>query len=111
MLVVLVSCVTVYQDCILYPCMYQDAGLNVWCIRIVGLYPISMYISGCGPECLVDPDCRFGFICSERKCVEKPDPCVPNPCGEGAVCILQGDSFSCECPAGTVGTGNTGRSS
>jgi hypothetical protein len=67
-----------------------------------------MYISGCGPECLVDPDCRFGYICSERRCVEKPDPCVPNPCGEGAVCILQGDSFSCECPAGTVGNGNTG---
>jgi hypothetical protein len=21
--------------------------------------------------------------------VEKPDPCVPNPCGPGAVCILQ----------------------
>ena len=24
-----------------------------------------------------------------QKCVEKPDPCDPNPCGEGALCLVQ----------------------
>ena len=24
-----------------------------------------------------------------KKCVEKPDPCDPNPCGEGALCLVQ----------------------
>jgi hypothetical protein len=32
---------------------------------------------------------QHGYICRSQKCVEKPDPCVPNPCGPGAVCILQ----------------------
>ena len=60
---------------------------------------------GCGPECVVDPDCQYGFICSQQKCVEKPDPCQPNPCGAGAVPRVQGDTCQCECPPGTLGDG------
>ena len=72
-----------------------------------GLVPKPDTITGCGPECEVDPDCRYrgDFICSsERRCVERPDPCDPNPCGPGAVC----DGGACSCPAGTVGSGETG---
>jgi hypothetical protein len=32
---------------------------------------------------------QHGYICRSQKCVEKPDPCVPNPCGPGALCIIQ----------------------
>ena len=64
--------------------------------------------SGCGPECEVDPDCQFGFICSQQRCVEKPDPCQPSPCREGATAQPRGDTCHCSCPAGTVGDGYTG---
>ena len=62
------------------------------------------------------------------RCVERPDPCQPNPCGPGtvplkqgipaecsaqctmhlhptpgAVPLQQGSSCTCECPTGTVG--------
>eukprot|EP00092_Neocalanus_flemingeri_P015375 GFUD01016638.1.p1 GENE.GFUD01016638.1~~GFUD01016638.1.p1 ORF type:complete len:648 (-),score=103.17 GFUD01016638.1:526-2469(-) len=85
-----------------------NANGNPICKCIDGLIPKPDTITGCGPECTIDPDCQYGYICSQQKCVEKPDPCVPNPCGTGAVCVLQGDSYSCECPSGTVGDGVTG---
>ena len=31
--------------------------------------------TGCGPECVIDPDCSFDHICENQKCVEKPDAC------------------------------------
>jgi len=80
---------------------------NPICQCLPGLVPQPDTITGCGPECEVDPDCRYrgDFICSsERRCVERPDPCDPNPCGPGAVC----EGGSCSCPAGTVGSGQTG---
>ena len=57
---------------------------------------------------MVDPDCQYGYICSQQKCVEKPDPCDPSPCGAGAESRVQGDTCVCTCPAGTVGDGYTG---
>ena len=47
-------------------------------------------ITGCGPECVRDPDCQYGEVCLNQRCVEKPDPCDPNPCGPGAVCMTNG---------------------
>jgi len=88
-------------------CTPNGAG-NPICKCIPGLIPKPDTITGCGPECTTDPDCQYGYICSQQRCVEKPDPCVPNPCGPGAVCLLQGDSYSCECPTGTVGDGDAG---
>ena len=64
--------------------------------------------AGCGPECLVDPDCQYGYICSQQACVEKPDPCDPNPCGPGAQCLVSGGEATCSCPPGTVGEARTG---
>jgi len=56
---------------------------------------------------VVDPDCQYGLICRDQKCVEKPDPCDPSPCGQGALSIPQGDTCTCECPPGTVGNART----
>lgn len=53
-----------------------------------GLIPKPDTITGCGPECVRDPDCKTGFICQNQKCIEKPDPCNPSPCGPGAVCMV-----------------------
>merc|ERR1711922_79826 len=62
-----------------------------------GLIPKPDTITGCGPECLVDQDCPYKHICNyQKKCEEERDPCDPNPCGEGALCLVQGSSFSCE---------------
>ena len=45
-------------------------------------------IEGC-VECNVDSDCDYGNICEVQwnKCVPKPDPCNPSPCGPGANCM------------------------
>ena len=53
-----------------------------------GLVPKPDTITGCGPECVRDPDCDYGFICDNQKCIEKPDPCNPSPCGPGANCMV-----------------------
>ena len=79
-------------------------GLIIFLLFIVHCSLIFQMI-GCGPECVVDPDCQYGFICSQQKCVEKPDPCQPNPCGAGAVPRVKGDTCQCECPPGTLGDG------
>ena len=71
-------------------------------IRDLLLYDI-LSVSGCGPECLVDPDCQYGYVCSQQRCVERPDPCDPSPCGPGAEASVRGDQCLCSCPPGTVG--------
>lgn len=96
---------------VLYPdtttCTPNNEGSPV-CRCLPGLIPKPDTITGCGPECLVDPDCLGGYICSQQKCIERPDPCVPNPCGSGAFPINEGSQCSCECPLGYVGDGYTG---
>ena len=32
-----------------------------------GLIPKPDTITGCGPECVVDPDCQTGYICQDQK--------------------------------------------
>ena len=32
-----------------------------------GLVPKPDTITGCGPECVVDPDCQYGYICQDQK--------------------------------------------
>ena len=53
-----------------------------------GLIPNPDTITGCKPECVIDPDCGYGYVCENQKCVEKPDPCDPSPCGPGAHCMV-----------------------
>ena len=57
---------------------------------------------------MVDPDCQYGLVCRDQRCVERPDPCQPSPCGPGAVATRAGDTCECACPPGTVGGGYTG---
>ena len=60
-------------------------------------------ITGCGPECTVDPDCDYGFICEYQKCVEEPDPCDPSPCGKGTTCeVNQFRNPICRCLPGLI---------
>ena len=42
-----------------------------------GLVPKPDTITGCGPECIRDPDCSSGYVCDNQRCIEKPDPCNP----------------------------------
>ena len=53
-----------------------------------GLVPMPDSIEGC-VECLFDSDCDYGSICEVQwnKCIPKPDPCNPSPCGPGARCM------------------------
>ena len=59
---------------------------NSICHCLAGLIPKPDTITGCGPECESDYDCQQGYQCLNQKCVEKPDPCNPNPCGMMATC-------------------------
>lgn len=34
-----------------------------------------------------DPDCERGYVCEDQRCIEKPDPCDPSPCGPGTMCM------------------------
>jgi len=83
-------------------CMANKLG-NPICRCLAGLIPKPDTITGCGPECVIDPDCSTGYICDNQKCVEKPDPCDPNPCGNGAIATTIGDRCDCKCPAGSFG--------
>ena len=76
-----------------------------------GLLPKPDTITGCGPECLRDSDCSYDLICDYRiqRCIEKPNPCDPSPCGprtfcmvdshDNAVCRLKYNLLACSCMA------------
>merc|ERR1712080_191751 len=59
-------------------CMLTGSG-NAICRCSPGLIPNPDTITGCKPECTRDLDCTQGYICTNQKCVEKPDPCNPSP--------------------------------
>jgi len=86
----------------------QNQNGNPICKCTPGLVPKPDTITGCGPECIIDPDCPSGYICSQQRCEERPDPCSVNPCGKGAVGKPVGNSCSCSCPPGTVGDPQVG---
>ena len=52
-----------------------------------GLIPKPDTITGCGPECVRDPDCQQGNVCQSQRCVPRPDPCQPSPCGPNTECM------------------------
>ena len=52
-----------------------------------GLIPKPDTITGCGPECTRDPDCQQGNVCQSQRCVPRPDPCQPSPCGPNTECM------------------------
>jgi len=87
-------------------CMTNKLG-NPICRCLAGLVPKPDTITGCGPECQIDPDCSAGYICQNQKCIEAPDPCVTNPCGTNAICTPKGfDDRTCKCPPGHFGDPN-----
>jgi len=90
-------------------CMVNKIG-NPICRCLKGLIPKPDTITGCGPECTVDPDCSTGYVCENQKCVEAPDPCNPSPCGPNAISRPSGVGRSarctCTCPPGHFGDPN-----
>jgi len=83
-------------------CSVNNAG-NAICQCEAGLIPKPDTITGCGPECVRDPDCQYGFVCQNQRCVNKPDPCDPSPCGPGALCSVTGSGNAiCRCEAGLI---------
>ena len=64
----------------------RDRDGNPECRCVPGFTPAPDTITGCKPECVIDPDCRMGYVCRANRCAAKPDPCQPNPCGPGAQC-------------------------
>jgi len=83
-------------------CTVNGAG-NAICRCQPGLVPNPDTISGCKPECVRDPDCQQGFVCRNQKCVVKPDPCVPSPCGPGAICTANfAGNPICRCEPGLI---------
>ncbi|XP_040570659.1 zonadhesin [Lepeophtheirus salmonis] len=84
-------------------CMENDRGYPV-CRCLPGLIPKPDTITGCGPECTVDTDCEASHICKESRCMKRPNPCDPNPCGAGGLCDPVGHTgFRCSCPPGYFG--------
>ena len=53
-------------------CNVNHAG-NAICTCQPGLIPKPDTITGCGPECVRDPDCQTGYVCQSQRCVVKPD--------------------------------------
>ena len=43
-------------------------------------------VQGCGRECERDPDCGPADVCQNYRCVPRPDPCDPSPCGPNTEC-------------------------
>lgn len=83
-------------------CSVNSAG-NAICQCEAGLIPKPDTITGCGPECSRDPDCQRGFVCQNQRCIEKPDPCDPSPCGPGAQCSVTGNGNAiCRCQPGLI---------
>ncbi len=83
-------------------CSVNSAG-NAICQCERGLIPKPDTITGCGPECLRDPDCQQGYVCQNQRCAVKPDPCDPSPCGPGARCSVTGSGNAiCRCEAGLI---------
>ena len=81
-----------------------NADGNPICRCKAGLIPKPDTITGCGPECIVDPDCGDrALVCRQERCTERPDPCNPSPCGPGTTCRpnRNGDPV-CECEAGLI---------
>ena len=80
------------------PCNPSPCGPNTSCTKspngnaicrcIANFIPKPDTITGCGPECVRDPDCDRGFVCENQRCVEKPDPCNPSPCGPRTTCMV-----------------------
>ena len=83
-------------------CTPNSAG-NPICRCLPGLIPQPDTITGCGPECVVDPDCHQAQVCRNQRCVERPDPCQPSPCGPGTTCqpSSQGNPI-CRCLPGLI---------
>ena len=76
---------------------------NAICTCEPGLIPKPDTITGCGPECVIDPDCQQGYICQSQRCIVKPDPCDPSPCGPGAECSVTGNGNAiCRCQPGLI---------
>merc|ERR1711915_837597 len=61
---------------------------NPICRCLAGYVPMPDTITGCKRECERDPDCSAGYICQNYKCIEKPDPCDPSPCGPNTECMV-----------------------
>eukprot|EP00091_Calanus_sinicus_P019677 TRINITY_DN501_c0_g2_i4.p1 TRINITY_DN501_c0_g2~~TRINITY_DN501_c0_g2_i4.p1 ORF type:complete len:367 (-),score=92.21 TRINITY_DN501_c0_g2_i4:358-1458(-) len=59
---------------------------NPICRCLPNYVPKPDTITGCGRECERDPDCGRGDICQNYKCVPRPDPCDPTPCGPNTEC-------------------------
>ena len=76
---------------------------NAICRCEPGLIPKPDTITGCGPECIIDPDCSPDYICKNQTCIKRPDPCDPSPCGPGAICTV-GPSVNpvCRCEPGLI---------
>ena len=77
------------EQTLLYSKLNKNLKQNLCIVRCEpGLIPKPDTITGCGPECVRDPDCKTSFVCENQKCVEKPDPCNPSPCGPGTICMV-----------------------
>uniref|UniRef100_A0A671SDD0 Delta-like protein n=1 Tax=Sinocyclocheilus anshuiensis TaxID=1608454 RepID=A0A671SDD0_9TELE len=54
---------------------------------------------GHNSTCNIGPDCRIRATCN----IAKNSSCLPNPCENGATCVVTGDSFTCVCKEGWEG--------
>ncbi|CAG7819415.1 unnamed protein product [Allacma fusca] len=98
-----------YRD-VLDPCSPSPCGPNTHCSVnaggaavcrcLPGNFPKPDTITGCGPQCTSDYECRSHERCYGSKCVSA---CDPSPCGVNADCESYNHKSICKCLRGYTG--------
>ncbi|CAL8079227.1 unnamed protein product [Orchesella dallaii] len=80
-------------------CSVNSAGAAI-CRCQPGYFPKPDTITGCGPQCSQDYECRTTEKCQSNQCVPT---CQGSPCGVNAECESVNHKAVCRCPRGYTG--------
>jgi len=80
-------------------CSINSVGAAV-CRCLPGMFPKPDTITGCGPQCTQDYECKSNERCFQNKC---QGACVGDPCGVNTECEALNHRAVCRCYRGYTG--------